>query len=80
MEMNNITPSKREILERLFNAGHITFAEAVTLAETGLQIITQPYPPYIPYIPYIPYPYTISFSNGTSSAGAVINIKQENDK
>lgn len=67
------SPSKKQILQRLFEAGHITFEEMWTLIEesegvkyipmgqAGPAIIT-PYPhPYYPWEP--PYTYTDAKDN-----------------
>jgi len=67
-------PNKKQIIERLFMAGHITFNEMWTLLLDEPQVkyvpMLQSDPPYQPPINPNPYPYpewTISTSNDLSN-------------
>jgi hypothetical protein len=53
-------PSKKDIIERLFMAGHITFNEMWTLLQDtpDIKYYPLPQPPYVPDVPQWQGPYS----------------------
>ena len=67
-------PSKKDIIQRLFNDGHISFDEMwlLILDEPDVKYVPMPYvEPYQPWVPpFNPndYPWTITTTDGTNQA------------
>lgn len=57
-----VFPTKKEIIQKLFTEGKITFDEMWILMQEEVKYIPQPYPIY-PYNPYPQLPWTTCSSN-----------------
>ena len=74
--------SKKEILFRLFNAGHITFDELWVLAQDTIvnNYISQPAPyPVYPSIPVYPYPITPMYMTTSTPLPATNQVNHESN-